>query len=90
MLGAAVAFSTAHFSIRTNSLPELTRGQALGAAEICYWISIDAFRLAYANRNRVLCQNCVRYPLKRRSNTVIYGDTQMHTVVTESRRWELR
>ena len=44
----------------------------------------------FANRNRVLCQHCVRYPLKRRSNTVIYGDTQMHTVVTESRWWELR
>ena len=36
-----------------------------------------------ANRDRVLCQNCVRYPLKPRSNTVIYGDTPMHILVAE-------
>jgi hypothetical protein len=30
-----------------------------------------------------LCQNCVRYPLKPRSNTVIYGDTLMHIVVAD-------
>jgi hypothetical protein len=29
----------------------------------------------------VLCQNCVRYPLKPQSNTVIYGDTSTHTDV---------
>ena len=34
---------------------------------------------------RMLCQNCVRYPLKPRSNTVIYGDTPMHIVVAGSR-----
>ena len=28
--------------------------------------------------NHVLCQNCVRYPLKPRSNTVIYRDTSTH------------
>ena len=32
-----------------------------------------------------LCQNCVRYPLKPRSNTVIYGETPMHIVVARSR-----
>ena len=32
-----------------------------------------------------LCQNCVRYRLKPRSNTVIYGDTPMHIVVAGSR-----
>ena len=31
------------------------------------------------------CQNCVRYPPKSRSNTVIYGDTPMHIVVVGSR-----
>jgi hypothetical protein len=31
----------------------------------------------------VLCQNCVRYPLKPRSNTGIYGDTPRHIVVAE-------
>jgi len=35
--------------------------------------------------DRVLCQNCVRYPLKPRSNTVIYGATPMHIVVAGSR-----
>jgi len=30
-----------------------------------------------------LCQNCVRYPLKPRSNTVIYGDTARDIVVAE-------
>ena len=38
-----------------------------------------------AKRDDVLCQNCVRYSLKRRPNTVIYGDTLMHTVVAGSR-----
>jgi hypothetical protein len=32
-----------------------------------------------------LCQNCVRYPTKPRSNTVIYGATPMHIVVAGSR-----
>ena len=35
--------------------------------------------------DRFLCQNCVRYPLKPRSNTVTYGDTPMHIVVAGSR-----
>jgi hypothetical protein len=35
--------------------------------------------------NDILCQNCVRCALKPRSNTVICGDTLMHTVVAESR-----
>ena len=39
----------------------------------------------FANRDGVLCQNCVRYPLKPRSNTVIYGDSLMHIVVAGSR-----
>ena len=34
---------------------------------------------------RILCQNCVRCPLKPRSNRVIYGDTSMHIVVAGSR-----
>lgn len=34
----------------------------------------------FAKRDRVLCQNCVRYPLKPQSNTVIYGDTLIHIV----------
>jgi hypothetical protein len=38
-----------------------------------------------AKRDCVLCQNCVRYPLKPRSNTVIYGDTSMYIVVAGSR-----
>jgi hypothetical protein len=38
----------------------------------------------------VLCQNCVRCPLKLQSDTVIYGDTPMHIVVAGSRWWELR
>jgi len=41
--------------------------------------------------NDILCQNCIRCPLKPRSNTVICGDTLMHTVVAGSRwsgvRW---
>jgi hypothetical protein len=36
-------------------------------------------------RYRVLCQNCVRYPRKPRSYSVIYGDTPMHIVVAGSR-----
>jgi predicted TIM-barrel fold metal-dependent hydrolase len=32
-----------------------------------------------------LCQNCVRHPLKSRSNIVSYGDTLMHTIVAGSR-----
>jgi hypothetical protein len=32
----------------------------------------------------MLCQNCVRYTLKLRSNTVIYGETPMHIVVAGS------
>jgi hypothetical protein len=32
-----------------------------------------------------LCQNCVRYPLQPRVNTVIYGDTPMDIVVAGSR-----
>ena len=35
--------------------------------------------------NHVLCQNCVRYPLKPRSNAVVYGGTPMHIVVAGSR-----
>src|SRR5581483_2105242 len=31
----------------------------------------------------ILCQNCVRYPWKPGSNTVIYGDTLMPIVVAE-------
>lgn len=37
------------------------------------------------NRSPALCQNCVRYPLKPRTNAVIYGDTPMHIVVAGSR-----
>ena len=33
----------------------------------------------------VLCQNCVRYPMKRRLNSVTYGDTPMDIVVAGSR-----
>ena len=32
-----------------------------------------------------LCQNCVRYPLKLRPNTVIYRDTPLHIAVAQSR-----
>jgi hypothetical protein len=32
----------------------------------------------------VLCQNCVRYPIKPRSNTATYGDAQTHIVVAGS------
>jgi hypothetical protein len=35
------------------------------------------------NLQSALCQNCVRYPPKPRSNTTIYGDTPMHIVVAE-------
>lgn len=42
------------------------------------------------SRRSVLCQNCVRYPVKPWSNTVVYWDTPMHTVVAGSRWWELR
>ena len=38
-----------------------------------------------ANRDQLLCQNCVTCPLKPQSNTVIYGDTPMHIVVAGSR-----
>jgi hypothetical protein len=41
---------------------------------------IDSY---FANREQVLCQNCVTCPPKPRSNTVIYGDTPMHIVVAE-------
>ena len=40
---------------------------------------------AGVNWQSTLCQNCVRFPLKPRSNTVIYGDTPMHIVVAGSR-----
>jgi hypothetical protein len=30
---------------------------------------------------RILCQNCVRYPRKPQSNSVIYGDTPIRIVV---------
>jgi hypothetical protein len=32
-----------------------------------------------------LCQSCVRYTLKPRSNSVIYGNIPMHIVVARSR-----
>jgi hypothetical protein len=35
--------------------------------------------------NPVLCQNCVRYPRKPRSNTVIQGAIPMRIVVAGSR-----
>jgi hypothetical protein len=38
--------------------------------------------------DRLLCHNCVRYPLKPRSSAVIYGDTPIHIVVAGSRWWE--
>jgi hypothetical protein len=38
-----------------------------------------------AKPERVLCQNCVRYPVKPGSNTVVYGETLMHIVVAGSR-----
>ena len=38
-----------------------------------------------ANRDRILCQNCVTCPPKPRANTVIYGDTPTHIVVAGSR-----
>lgn len=31
-----------------------------------------------ANRNGILCQNCVTCPPKPPSNTVVYGDTSTH------------
>jgi hypothetical protein len=31
-----------------------------------------------------VCQNCVRYPLKPRSNTVIYSDTNAHRCCEQS------
>src|SRR5688572_10047674 len=37
----------------------------------------------------LLCQNCVRWPLKSQTNTMISGDTPMHIVVAGSRWWEL-
>jgi hypothetical protein len=39
----------------------------------------------FAKRDHVLCQNCVRYPFKPRSNTVIYGASPTHIVVAGSR-----
>jgi hypothetical protein len=36
------------------------------------------------------CQNCVRYALKPRLDTVSCGDTLMHIVVAESRCWGVR
>jgi hypothetical protein len=38
-----------------------------------------------ANRDRLLCQNCVRYPPKPWGNTVIYGDTLKEIVVAGCR-----
>ena len=43
-----------------------------------------------ANGDRVLCQNCVRWPLKPQADTVICRATLMHIVVAGSRWWELR
>jgi hypothetical protein len=37
------------------------------------------------NPNDNLCQNCVRYPEKAGSETVIYRDTPIHIVVAGSR-----
>ena len=45
----------------------------------------DAHDPHRAKRVRILCQNCVRYPLKPRSNTAVYGGTPMHIVVAGSR-----
>jgi hypothetical protein len=39
----------------------------------------------FAKSGRALCQNCVRYPLKLGSNTVVYGSIPMHIVVAGSR-----
>ena len=38
----------------------------------------DAHRVVRRNVDRLLCQNCVTYPLKPWANTAIYGDTPMH------------
>jgi hypothetical protein len=35
----------------------------------------------FANRNRVLCQNCVTYPPKPTANAARYGDTLTRIVV---------
>jgi len=48
-------------------------------------VATDAHRLVFANRERVPCQNCVRYPLKPRSNTITYGHTSTHIDVAGSR-----
>ena len=38
-----------------------------------------------ANRDRLLCQNCVTCPPKPRSNTVVYGSTSTYMDVAGSR-----
>ena len=48
-------------------------------------LAVQAVTRQAGKSNDILCQNCVRYALQPRSNTVSCGDTLMHTVVAESR-----
>jgi hypothetical protein len=47
-------------------------------------VLVRASQYSSLNRSSTPCQNCVRYPRKPRSNTVIYEDTPMHIVVAGS------
>jgi hypothetical protein len=91
-LAAAIAFFTAlgmaHEARR--GWADLPRAVSRFGRPLCTSIDRIARVLAHigshgANRDQLLCQNCVRYPPKPRSNTVIYGDTPIHIVVAGSR-----
>ena len=57
----------------------------LEPVDVAFHLYTNVHRLYLAKRDRVLCQHCVRYSLKPRANTVIYGDTPMNIVVAGNR-----
>lgn len=72
-LGAVVEFFGLRYKERAPQVPTGPR------------LAYDRVRMRPRKCESGLCQNCVRYPLKPRANTVIYGDTPMHIVVAGSR-----
>ena len=64
-------------ALTTQGKKLLSRG-AVGAA-----VSREFVNVHRRKWESGLCQNCVRYAPKPRSNTVIYGDTPMHIWLLE-------
>jgi hypothetical protein len=69
---------------------DMTRARAVMADGCFFDVTPYALIAVGGSPESFLCQNCVRYSLKPRSDTVIYGATPMHIVVAGSRWWELR